>query len=108
MATGRKIIVRQKPISRIDAYSSRSGRTVVLGLRPEHLKTSSSNGISATLSQIEPTGAFTIQLFDVDGVEVTQMFEGLPSARIGDQTFLTSSPDLIHLFDPDDGSRIQS
>ncbi|QIG47843.1 sn-glycerol-3-phosphate ABC transporter ATP-binding protein UgpC [Nordella sp. HKS 07] len=84
-----------------------AGRPVTLGIRPEHLAVSKgSSGAPAKALVIEPTGAETHAVLDLDGQELTTVFrERLPIAP-GEIVAMSIAPGSVHLFDPGSGRRL--
>jgi multiple sugar transport system ATP-binding protein len=78
---------------------------VTIGIRPEHLRLST-NGIPASVSVIEPTGAESHIVFDTDAGKVTVVLSGRTDLRRGMQVHLNCLPESIHLFDPKTTNRL--
>jgi multiple sugar transport system ATP-binding protein len=85
--------------------SADEGREVIYGIRPEHLH-QADQGLSGTVSVIEPTGSETHVVLRLAGRELTAVFRNrvafVPGATI------TLAPDAAasHLFDKATGQRI--
>jgi multiple sugar transport system ATP-binding protein len=78
---------------------------VVLGVRPEHIVVGS-EGVSATVSLVEPTGSETHLVVDLAGQAVVAVLKERLSARPGDAVKLHIDPALLHVFDPTSGRRL--
>jgi multiple sugar transport system ATP-binding protein len=87
----------------------RDGQQVVYGIRPEHLDlTDGSNGLSAEVTVVEPTGAEILVFTQLAGQEVAVVFKERHKFRPGDKIGLSPHPGTIHLFDKQTGERIPS
>jgi multiple sugar transport system ATP-binding protein len=87
----------------------RDGQQVVYGIRPEHLDlTDGSNGLSAEVTVVEPTGAEILVFTQIAGQEVAVVFKERHKFRPGDKIGLSPHPGTIHLFDKQSGERIPS
>ncbi|MCO4317116.1 sn-glycerol-3-phosphate ABC transporter ATP-binding protein UgpC [Phyllobacterium sp. 21LDTY02-6] len=80
------------------------GRSVKVGLRPEHLSLSGTGSVlrGETLL-VEPTGAHTHVLFDMAASKVTALVSGDTALRVGTPFAVTIDPDLVHVFDDESG-----
>jgi len=81
----------------------RSGRDVLLGIRPEHLSIAS-EGLEAEVVVVEPTGADTLIFCKVGGTDVTAVVRERHEFRPGDRVRLR--PQQTYLFDPSSGARL--
>ena len=81
------------------------GLTVHYGIRPTDLYLAD-EGIPATVSIVEPTGAETELLVDVGGQQLTVVMHGRTAARPGDQVRLAFDVAKSHVFDGASGGRI--
>ncbi|MGA1317141.1 MAG: ABC transporter ATP-binding protein [Rubrivivax sp.] len=81
------------------------GQTVSYGIRPTDLRLAD-DGIAATVSIVEPTGAETELLVEVGGQQLTVVMHGRTAARPGDQIKLTLDAEKSHVFDGASGARI--
>ena len=86
--------------------------SVVLGVRPEHLRLDPSGTVVATVRHVEWLGheaLIRLQIHDADGVPRDWIArtdtEGAPPA-VGDEVRLAVEPGRSHLFDPDSGRRL--
>jgi multiple sugar transport system ATP-binding protein len=76
-----------------------SGKNVILGVRPQALLTSPSEGISATLEVIERTGA---EAYLHAGLGEHHLIAKVdPTQSFTEKVFLRPDPNAIYLFDPD-------
>ncbi|WEX10523.1 ABC transporter ATP-binding protein [Chelativorans sp. AA-79] len=82
------------------AEASRHGANTI-GVRPEHLKLSTSEGAwKGTVGVAEHLGSDTFLHVQADGIgQVTARTDGEISLRHGDTVWLTPEPDKIHRFD---------
>ncbi|MBL8833700.1 MAG: sn-glycerol-3-phosphate ABC transporter ATP-binding protein UgpC [Rhodospirillales bacterium] len=84
-----------------------AGTAVRVGIRPEHLDLASGgNGLAATVKVIEPTGAETMVLVDIAGVEATAVFTERHDFKPGAKINLVPKPGLLHVFDQASGKRV--
>ena len=81
------------------------GRRVVYGVRPEHLDLADS-GFAAKVVVVEPTGSETHVVMRLGSHDVVAVFRERHGFRPGDTIHLAPRPELIHLFDADNGERI--
>jgi multiple sugar transport system ATP-binding protein len=82
-----------------------SGRPVIYGIRPEHLSLSS-DGLAATVSLLEPTGAEMQAHLRLDGQDVVGLFRERVVAAPGDTIRILPDPTKVHLFDAVSGVRL--
>ncbi|NQW10040.1 MAG: TOBE domain-containing protein, partial [Alphaproteobacteria bacterium] len=87
------------------------GRTVTLGLRPEHLTPSNGDGpgLKLTVDLIEHLGADTLVHGEsplLDGGLLTVRLSGHHHLTMGETVTLNSHPKQMHLFDSESGRRI--
>ena len=85
------------------------GRSIVLGIRPEHLilSTPGADRLLVTVDIVESLGNDTylyVNLADTHNLQVRLTQDH--KAGIGDQLWLAMEPDRLHLFSPEDGQRI--
>lgn len=83
-----------------------SGRKVIYGIRPEHLRLNASEGIPCVIDAVEPTGANTYIYARSGELTVCAMFPSQQAFTPGDRIFLQPAPEHIHLFDADHGNVI--
>jgi sn-glycerol 3-phosphate transport system ATP-binding protein len=87
-----------------------AGRTITLGVRPEHLDPATSGGGVAHLNVavVEQLGADTLVHghFGSDRTDLTLRLQGTHSFRSGELLPLSIRPDHLHLFDPETGKRL--
>jgi multiple sugar transport system ATP-binding protein len=89
----------------VTAGPGSDGLTVHYGIRPTDLHLAD-EGIPATVSIVEPTGAETELLVDVGGQQLTVVMHGRTAARPGDQVRLAFDVAKSHVFDGASGGRI--
>ena len=82
-----------------------NGRSVVYGVRPEHLEIHP-DGIAARISVVEPTGSETLVFLRFGESEMVALFRERHDFKPGDTLHLKPRLDQIHLFDAETGSRI--
>jgi len=88
-----------------ETHDVRDGQSVVYGVRPEHLELAS-EGIEATVSVIEPTGAETHVTFAVGMKEIVALFRNRHDFKPGQIVRLRSTLSNVHLFDEKSQLRI--
>ncbi|MGY6547754.1 MAG: ABC transporter ATP-binding protein [Roseinatronobacter sp.] len=82
-----------------------AGRSVIVGLRPEHLDIcapEAEGAVPVTVGLIERTGS-SCYLFSMDAPEITVVTDGATAVRQGDRIGLRIRPERIHLFDRESG-----
>ncbi len=84
-----------------------AGAAVRVGIRPEHMDLAADGqGLPATVKVIEPTGAETLVLVDIGGVEATAVFTERHDFKPGAKIALAPKPGLLHVFDQATGKRV--
>ncbi|MDF1668265.1 MAG: sn-glycerol-3-phosphate import ATP-binding protein UgpC [Roseovarius sp.] len=84
--------------------------TVIVGLRPEHLQADAKGDIRITVGLFEHLGANTLLHGTLEGSE-TEIVASLPghvTAKAGSVMAFKIADELLHLFDPDTGKRIET
>ena len=82
------------------------GQPVIYGVRPEHFLLND-NGVAAEVILLEPTGSETQAQLRIGPHELTGVFRERIAARPGETIRVMPQPDLVHLFDPETGVRLQ-
>ena len=85
--------------------SANEGREVLWGARPESIALAP-NGFSGRIEVVEPTGPDTQLLVRVAGAPLVVLLRSRTHAVAGEAVTLNIDPSEIHLFDADNGSRI--
>ncbi len=80
------------------------GRSVTLGVRPEHFRLDP-NGVDAEILTVEPTGSETQVVARFAGHDIMGAFRERITTRPGEKIKI-STGDAIHLFDRESGKRI--
>ncbi|WP_421724934.1 ABC transporter ATP-binding protein [Bauldia sp.] len=83
------------------------GRTVEVGLRPEHLQPRERGPLVADVTVIEATGNQAYILADARGQQLAFLEQGRTALRRNDTVALGIDPGLVHLFDPDTGDTLR-
>ncbi|MBB3147805.1 MULTISPECIES: ABC transporter ATP-binding protein [Phyllobacterium] len=89
----------------VKAPESAKGRTLIYGLRPEHM-TIADGGIPAEVVVIEPTGSETQMIMRVGGDLITGVFHQRISAKPGETVGLSIHAEATYLFDAETGKRL--
>ena len=78
-----------------------TGEDVILGLRPEHIRTGSGAGIdfTGTVQVVEPLGADTLVHFSIGKAVLTARLEPQNQPALGTRIPLTIAPHNVSLFD---------
>jgi multiple sugar transport system ATP-binding protein len=84
------------------------GQKVTYGVRPEHLALGGEDGIAATVSVVEPTGADTFVFSEIGGKPICATFSERHTFKPGETIKLKAPLDLVHLFDSETGKVIRS
>jgi multiple sugar transport system ATP-binding protein len=88
------------------AIKAPSGRTVALGVRPEHL-TLADDGIKCQVIVVEPTGSeVQVNARAANGDEIVAVFRERHTFSPGDTIALKPQAGAMHLFDGESGLRI--
>ena len=75
--------------------------SVLVGIRPEHVRVDAGPGVPGVVTLAEHLGAETILHVDMaDGPGLVARGDGRAPQRIGDRVTLTLDPQFCHLFDP--------
>ena len=97
------------PVTPIAAATERrTGRRVVVGLRPEETRFDSDGGVEAAVTLVELLGHLVHVICKTpDGTQVSvQQLASDPRPRLGDGVRLSVPADRVHLFDADSGLRL--
>jgi multiple sugar transport system ATP-binding protein len=87
--------------------AGQQGQTVHYGIRPTDLRISSTGqGIPAKVVVVEPTGAETELVVDVDGMTMNLVMHGRTNAQPDEVIHLDIDPAKSHLFATGGGERI--
>lgn len=89
-----------------NAPTASDGRPVIYGVRPEHFTLDQTNGLSAEVAVVEPTGSETQVFAKLGGTDVVGVFRERVDAKPGQQIRVSPDPRLVHLFDQDTGRRL--
>ncbi|TRC94811.1 sn-glycerol-3-phosphate ABC transporter ATP-binding protein UgpC [Mesorhizobium sp. WSM4303] len=81
------------------------GRSVVYGVRPEHLEIHP-DGVPAKISVVEPTGSETLVFLRFGEGEMVALFRERHDFKPGDTLHLKPRLDQVHLFDAETGNRL--
>ncbi len=95
------------PLAKAPAASE--GRTVVYGIRPEHIEfggDANGTGVDAEVVVVEPTGSETQVVARVGGQDVVTIFRERHQLAPGQKIKLRPRADLAHLFDKETGKRL--
>jgi multiple sugar transport system ATP-binding protein len=89
-------------------HAGRDGQKVVYGARPEHiaLATDGTSGVPAIVEVVEPTGADTFVYATLAGTQVCAVFTERHNFRAGDSVRFEPRRDLVHLFDRENGGKL--
>ncbi|MEQ8395270.1 sn-glycerol-3-phosphate ABC transporter ATP-binding protein UgpC [Thalassobaculum sp.] len=91
-----------------DGWSGQDGRSVVYGIRPEHLVLAETGqrSVESEIAVVEPTGAETLLVSRVAGGEFLAVFRERHAFRPGTRVPLAPLLDKVHLFDAETGKRL--
>jgi multiple sugar transport system ATP-binding protein len=86
-----------------------SGRRILAGIRPEHLRLGNhGEGIPATVDLVEPIGHESIVYATSGDEKLVVIFEPQHAPRAGETITLTVAPERVHLFDAETEARIDA
>ncbi len=91
------------PLGKVPGNSA--GRSVTLGVRPEHFSLDP-NGVDAEVLTVEPTGSETQVVARFAGNEITGAFRERITTQPGQMLKIRPEGNSVHLFDADSGRRI--
>ncbi|MEO8155843.1 MAG: sn-glycerol-3-phosphate ABC transporter ATP-binding protein UgpC [Rhizobacter sp.] len=84
-----------------------NGQAVHYGIRPGDITLApAGSGIAAKVIVVEPTGAETELLLQVDEAQIVAVIHGRTSARPDDTVYLAIDADKAHVFDSASGARL--
>ena len=78
---------------------------VQIGIRPEHLVIAE-DGALLEVENVDPTGSETTVQGRLNGFPVTMLLRTRAEIRTGDSLSVKADPDVVHVFDNDQGLRI--
>ncbi|TQV72533.1 ABC transporter ATP-binding protein [Denitrobaculum tricleocarpae] len=87
------------------APAASDGRPAVYGVRPEHFVLSD-EGAEASVVVVEPTGSEIQVVADMGGDHIVAVFRERHDLKPGQKIHLQPNPELVHLFDSDNGQRL--
>lgn len=82
------------------------GRSVLAGVRPEHVVLGGDGGISAMVDLVEPIGHETIVYFSAGSEKLVAIFDPHEAPRTGDTVSLSVDAAHVHVFDADAGASL--
>ena len=89
------------------APSASNGRSVVYGVRPEHLTLSSpGDGADAEVVVVEPTGSETQLVARMAGQDIVAIFRERHDLKPGQKITLKPMAHVAHIFDKETGKRV--
>lgn len=110
-ATGRAVTLASgSSIKLMGEHPNLVGKTVTLGIRPEHITTDSKakTALNLTIKVVEKLGADTLVHGTLSsGDELVVRLEGIHDIESNQSLGLIFSPDSLHLFDGETGKRIE-
>ncbi|MBN9004324.1 MAG: sn-glycerol-3-phosphate ABC transporter ATP-binding protein UgpC [Rhizobiales bacterium] len=89
------------------APTASDGRPVTYGIRPEHLEIAS-DGIEAEVAVVEPTGSETQIVARIGTQDIIAVFRDRHDVNPGDKIHLKPRATAAHLFDKDNGKRLNN
>jgi multiple sugar transport system ATP-binding protein len=78
------------------------------GIRPEHMRLSDEDGITATIQIVEPTGSETQVMLRIGDTPLTCAFRERITKGPGETIRIKPDLDLVHLFAGGSGQRLAS
>jgi multiple sugar transport system ATP-binding protein len=102
------------PTARVAECARHAGRTLVFGLRPEHLALAADAhgfAVPAQVMLVEPLGSDTLGLVKLgaaaDAGEMTGRFPPDAGLQVGQATPVYLATNRFHLFDPESGAALR-
>nr|WP_199306518.1 ABC transporter ATP-binding protein [Pseudanabaena sp. FACHB-2040] len=86
------------------------GRTVILGIRPEHLSLGlpAPKNLETRVSRVEALGSETYLSVQFEGETLQARIAPDHAVTLGDTVWLAIAADKVHLFDPDTGQSLRA
>ncbi|MGV8935783.1 MAG: ABC transporter ATP-binding protein [Allorhizobium sp.] len=91
------------PVHKIDVVRDYAGRTVEIGLRPEHFQADADGAFAVTVDMAELLGPTTLVHFTLEGVTCCAMLPPEMAVGEGELQSLGIASGRMSLFDPDTG-----
>ena len=92
-----------------DGAAGRDGQPIVYGIRPEHLEfVPVGQGLDADVVVVEPTGAETLVVSRLAGMEIEAVFRERHRLNPGERISLAPQAGAVHLFDKATGKRLET
>ncbi|MCC7184139.1 MAG: sn-glycerol-3-phosphate ABC transporter ATP-binding protein UgpC [Rhodocyclaceae bacterium] len=82
------------------------GKSVTVGIRPEHVDLGDAGGLNAEVVVVEPTGSDTQILTRIGQHKLVLLSRERLAASVGQQLRVRFDPSKLHIFDTDTGQRI--
>ncbi|WP_049623221.1 ABC transporter ATP-binding protein [Frateuria defendens] len=98
--------------ARAAGLAGKAGATVLVGVRPEHLKwcgsgdAQAANHLAGKVDVVEPLGSTTMVQVDVGGQRITAQLDSAIAVEMGQPIALTCAADVLHLFDAQTGQAL--
>ncbi|MEQ1956314.1 sn-glycerol-3-phosphate ABC transporter ATP-binding protein UgpC [Mesorhizobium sp. CN2-181] len=89
-----------------DGLPLSDGAAITVGLRPEHIRLSPTEGLTAEVEVVEPLGLSTQFYARTEELELCVFAMGRPTVKAGDVVRLSIDPSALHVFDQTSGLRL--
>ena len=86
--------------------SAHVGRSVMYGIRPEHMELGGADGVEVTVAVTEPTGSETLVMARMGTQDIVGVFRERIKADAGEKLSVLPDVERVHLFDVDTEARI--
>lgn len=88
------------PSSRLDSVASYIGKSIVCGIRPEHIRRTNEQALAVDVELLQPTGSRSYATFNLSSVSVVAELDAHENIRVNEQINITIDADRILLIDP--------
>ena len=106
-AGGPQIALESGALLAAPGWSVAENRRVLCGIRPEHLVLAApGHGLPVTVTVVEPTGADTLVIGRTGNTAIHAMFRERHGFAPGETIHLQAETGKVHLFDADQGTRL--
>jgi multiple sugar transport system ATP-binding protein len=89
----------------VSGVNAENGRPVLYGIRPEHIDLAA-DGLPATVSVLEPTGAETQVFARIGEDPIDAIVRDRLKVRPGEEIRLRIDPTRVHIFDRQSSARL--
>lgn len=92
--------------SQVLGNTNLTNENIVVGVRPESWRLSTTEGLDAKVTMVEIIGRDTLMTVDIEGQKVRCLIDSEYEVKVNDCVKLTVKPQAIHVFDSVSGKRL--